>query len=127
MPGPRPGCHDGGMNTVTDETLRISRARLMARGAELRDRIRRVQRDLRRTDHPLPADAPDAAIEMENDEILQALDETARRELHEIEHALERFEAGTFALCEACGAEIEEARLIAVPYTTHCRRCAKDG
>jgi DnaK suppressor protein len=114
------------MNTTTDETLRSARARLVARSAELRDRIQRVQQDLRRAAAPLPHDAPDAAIAVENDEVLQAIDETARRELHHIEHALERIEAGAFATCQDCGVAIEEARLVAIPYTTHCRRCAKD-
>ena len=40
--------------------------------------------------------------------------------------ALERIEAGAFATCQECGAGIEEARLVAVPHATHCRRCAKD-
>ena len=117
----------GTMNTHTDETLRSARARLVARSAELKDRIQRIQQDLRRDHGALPRDAPDAAIVLENDEILQAIDETARRELHQIEHALERIEAGAFATCQECGARIEEARLVAVPHTTHCRSCAKDG
>jgi DnaK suppressor protein len=114
------------MSTPSDETLRSLRARLVARGAELRDRVQRVQQDLRRVSNPLPQDAPDAAIAVENDEILQAIDETARRELMQIEQALERIESGSFARCDNCGAEIEEARLVAVPYTSRCRHCAKD-
>lgn len=115
------------MNTHTDETLRSARARLVARSAELKDRIQRVQMDLRRGDDALPRDAPDAAIVVENDEILQAIDDTARRELQQIEHALERIESGAFATCQECGAGIEDARLVAVPHATLCSRCAKDA
>jgi DnaK suppressor protein len=114
------------MNGNTTESTRNIRARLVARSAELRDRIQRVQQDLRRVSNPLPGDAPDAAIVLENDETLHAIDRTARRELQEIEQALARFEAGTYTTCENCGAEIEEARLIAVPHTARCSRCAKD-
>jgi RNA polymerase-binding transcription factor DksA len=115
------------MNMSVDEDLRTARARLVARGAELRERVGLVGRDLRRETNPLPGDAPDAAVVIENDEVLQAIDETARRELRLIEHALERLEIGAFARCEDCGATIEAARLVAVPYASHCRRCAKDA
>jgi DnaK suppressor protein len=114
-------------NMTQDENLRTARARLVARGAELRERIQRISLDLRRVSNPLPTDAPDAAIVVENDEILQAIDETARRELHLIERALERLEIGAFARCEECGGPIEAARLVAVPYASHCGRCAKDA
>jgi len=115
------------MKTLSDDTLRAARERLMARGADLRDRIQRVSQDLRRSVTPLPRDAPDAAIVLENDEILQAIDETARRELEHIDHALERIDTGTFAICETCGATIEADRHRVVPYATHCRRCAGDA
>jgi DnaK suppressor protein len=115
------------MNTLTDDMLRSSRARLVARGAELKDRIQRIGQDLRRANHPLPRDAPDAAIVIENDEVLQAIDETARRELSQIERALEKIDVGTFSKCESCGREIEAARLVAVPHAAVCGRCAKDA
>jgi DnaK suppressor protein len=114
-------------NTISDEALRSVREQLVARGAELRERVQRVAQDLGRSSTPLPKDAPDAAIMVENDEILQAIDETARRELQQIERALERLEAGTFVICETCGEPIEAERRRAVPYTTYCRRCAKDA
>jgi len=115
------------MNTISDDALRSARERLLARGAELRERVRRIESDLRRSAAPLPRDAPDAAIVLENDEILQAIDETARRELHLIDHALERLDVGTFAICEMCGEPIEAERRHIVPYATYCRECAKDA
>lgn len=115
------------MTMTTDETLRTARARLVARGAELRDRVHRTDQELRRASGPLPQDAPDAAIVLENDEVLHAIKETARRELGHIDHALERIEGGVFSRCEACGAQIEAARLMAVLYATRCQRCAKDS
>ncbi len=76
---------------------------------------------------PLPKDAPDAAIVIENDEILAAIEKAARSELEHIERALERLDEGVFGLCETCGAEIEDKRLKAVPYATQCRGCAGDA
>jgi RNA polymerase-binding transcription factor DksA len=112
---------------MTDDTLRATREQLLARGAELRDRVRRVHDDLRREVTPLPGDAPDAAIVTENDEVLHALDDSARSELNAIDRALERLEAGTYGVCERCGEQIEQARLALVPYSAHCRRCAGDA
>lgn len=115
------------MHTISDENLRSLRAGLLAREAELRDRVRRVQDDLRREGTPLPSDAPDAAVVMENDEILQALDDSARMELKHIAHALERLDAGTYGLCEDCGKRIDVGRLRIVPYAVRCQHCAADA
>lgn len=115
------------MQTMIDDRLRGARAWLLARSAELRERLSRVQSDLRRESTPLPRDAPDAAIVMENDEILRAIDETARSELEQIGHALERIEAGTYGLCEGCHARIDAGRLRAVPYAAKCRDCAPEA
>jgi DnaK suppressor protein len=119
--------HDIPMHTSNDEQLRATRARLLARSAELGERVRRVHDDLRRESVPLPRDAPDAAIVLENDEILQAIDESARGELRQIERALERLEAGTYGTCEKCGGKIDADRLRAVPFAAACRSCAPEG
>lgn len=110
-------------HAFADDELRLTRDRLLIRSAELRDRVQRVRRDLGRQNEPLPRDFSDAAIVLENDEILTAIEQTALAELDRIHLALERMEAGTFALCEACGGEIGADRLRAVPYATHCRPC----
>ena len=115
------------MLKIADEQLRTIRDRLVARSAELSERRRRVNDDLRRESVPLPRDAPDAAIVVENDQILQALDEAARSELGQIDRALERLEIGTFGTCESCGGKIDAERLRIVPYAMKCRRCASDG
>ena len=78
------------MQTMIDDHLRSARQWLLARSAELRERLNRVHDDLRRETTPLPRDAPDAAIVMENDEILRAIDEAARSELVQIGRAFER-------------------------------------
>ena|SRR5690349_11585645 len=114
------------MHITHDDSLRTIREALLARGEELRDRSRRVQDDLRRRFTSLPRDAPDAAIVLENDEVLEAVDESARSELRQIERALARLETGTYGLCEECGRHIESARLRAVPYALRCQRCAAE-
>jgi DnaK suppressor protein len=52
-----------------------------------------------------------------------ALRRNAQQLLTKVEDALERFEQGTYGICEQCGAEIDPARLKALPYATLCLRC----
>lgn len=52
-----------------------------------------------------------------------ALRQNLERLLDQVEDALERFEAGTYGLCERCGGEIDPARLKALPYVTLCLSC----
>jgi DnaK suppressor protein len=113
------------MNTASEDQIRSVRQELIERGAELRERVERVRRDLGRVREPLPRDSDDAAIMIENDEVLQAIEQTAAGELRNIERALQRLEVGTFALCDKCGAEIDAERLSIIPYATHCRHCAR--
>lgn len=44
--------------------------------------------------------------------------------LGEVERALGRLEDGTYGTCVQCGAEINEARLEAMPATPYCINCA---
>jgi DnaK suppressor protein len=111
------------MSTIIDDRVRSVRSGLLARSAELRDRLQRVCSDFRREREPLPRDAPDAALAMENDEVLEAIERTSARELEHIQAALERIDQGVYGLCAKCGAEIDVERLRAVPYAIHCRTC----
>lgn len=127
MGGPAPACEAGAMIFNDDDHLRNARVRLLARGAELRERIQRIQADLGRVREPLPRDSTDAAIVLENDEVLQAIAATATLELRHIEHALERLDAGGHGVCEKCASDIGDARLELVPYATRCERCERSA
>jgi DnaK suppressor protein len=52
-----------------------------------------------------------------------ALHENARQLLVKVTDALDRFDQGTYGTCERCNAEIDPARLEALPYATLCLRC----
>jgi DnaK suppressor protein len=47
------------------------------------------------------------------------------RLIQKIEEALELIEEGTFGICEECGEEISEERLMARPVTTLCIQCKR--
>ncbi len=52
-----------------------------------------------------------------------ALENRVRQEMSDIEHALEKFEKGTYGLCENCGQPIDPARLEILPQATYCVNC----
>ena len=51
------------------------------------------------------------------------LERSLRATLAEIDHALEKFEAGTYGKCEECGQNIEQERLEARPQASLCMGC----
>jgi DnaK suppressor protein len=51
------------------------------------------------------------------------LENRTRQELASIEHALEKFEKGTYGLCDNCGQLIAPERLEALPQASLCVNC----
>ncbi len=54
-----------------------------------------------------------------------ALRQNLERTLRQVEHALRRFEKGTYGVCEECGQEIDPERLAVLSYATLCLNCAE--
>ncbi len=52
-----------------------------------------------------------------------ALEKRVGESLNEVEHALQKYEAGTYGLCDSCGQAIEQARLEAIPQASLCLSC----
>jgi DnaK suppressor protein len=52
-----------------------------------------------------------------------ALEKRLGESLNEVEHALQKYEAGTYGLCDSCGQAIEQARLEALPQASLCLSC----
>jgi len=59
------------------------------------------------------------------------LEKSIREQLASVEHALQKFEDGTYGLCDSCGKPIPPERLEALPQATLCLDCkarqAKDA
>lgn len=100
-----------------------TREQLLQKRLELQDRIRRIENDLQRRSSSLSADAPDRAMEISNDDVLQGIEAAARSELAQVDAALARLDSGREQSCEACGVPISRERLDAVPYATRCVTC----
>jgi DnaK suppressor protein len=94
----------------------------------LRERIMRAATDLEADDDGLgeinsaagDQHLADHASDLVDLEVDQTLGENADNVVAEIDAALARIDAGTYGLCAACGAQIPEERLDAVPYATLC-------
>lgn len=52
-----------------------------------------------------------------------AMENRVRQEMVGVEHALHKFEEGTYGKCDNCGKSIDPARLEALPQATLCLDC----
>jgi len=52
-----------------------------------------------------------------------ALEKRTSEQLAEVERALEKFDNGTYGICENCGKSINPERLEALPQALYCMEC----
>jgi DnaK suppressor protein len=71
-------------------------------------------------------DTYDLASEERDREISFILSDRERSKVKNIDDALERMEEGSYGVCDACGLEIAEERLTAMPFTRLCRDCQQE-
>ncbi len=92
---------------------------------ELTHRIEAIESDVQHKKEPVEKDFAEQVTQRENDEVLHAIDSEAHQTVMLIDAALARIEEGNYGVCTACGIEIPEKRLSAVPYATTCVNCAE--
>ncbi len=71
---------------------------------------------------PFPDPTDRASLETDRNFTLRIRDRE-RKLISKIREALDRIESGTYGICELCGGDIAEKRLIARPVTTMCIDC----
>lgn len=98
------------------------RAQLEGRLASLLRRVGTIEGDLKQVHD---RDSEERAIELENDEVLEGLDEMTLGEIRQIRAALRHIESGSYGTCSTCGEPIGSERLAAVPSATTCVRCTR--
>jgi len=103
------------------------REQLLAMRQELLLRVSEIQKDLRNENNPIEKDFEEQAVQMENEEVLNALDAESRATLLKIDHALQRIDAGNYDICAMCDTRIPIERLRAMPYTELCVDCAAEA
>ena len=98
--------------------------KLRKKKGELEDRLGRVETSLRKT---YAKDWQEQSIERESDEVVEALDESIRTELSQINAALARVDKNEYGICAVCDDPIPVGRLEALPYTDRCVSCASES
>ena len=90
----------------------------------LRDQIAKLELALEERPDNGPGQADPAATRWE---INLALLVQSRKRAKEIEQALSRVKRGEYGICRECGAPIQPDRLVVLPSTKLCIRCARAG
>ena len=100
-------------------TYRLAEVQADLRAADLR------RRSVTETSARGVLDRKDEAMEGQLSVVDERGEERDRRELGEIEAALQRFDAGTYGDCAMCGEPIVFQRLLAQPAAARCADCQR--
>ena len=102
------------------DLLESKRKRLLEELEELEDSSRSTE--VRREGSPFGKREEEATESFELEKRL-AVEKQVRDHLAEVEHALEKFEKGTYGVCDGCGQPIAANRLEALPQASLCLSC----
>jgi DnaK suppressor protein len=100
--------------------LESERKRLLSEMEQLKSVVRPA--DERREGSPFGKREEEATESFELEKRL-SLEKRIKGQLADVEHALKKFEEGTYGRCDNCGQPIDPARLEALPQASLCLRC----
>ena len=111
----------------TDTGFNLLRARLENERGRLTEELEQLKASVpsmeeRREGSPFGKREEEATETLELEKRL-ALERRIREQSAEVEHALSKFEEGTYGLCDSCGQPIDPARLEALPQASLCLNC----
>lgn len=96
---------------LTPAILTELRTALLRRQADLRQQIADLQQNVRARADPLdtveidaPGDEGDSSVDLQDWDDTHQLLLDLQAQLAEVEHALGKFDTGTYGICERCGA-----------------------
>lgn len=104
--------------------LQQAKQRLLDAKDEIEARLARTHKHLYGKEAPVSANFHEQVVESSNDALVHTLEEEGRAELQQINQALQRIDSGDYPYCSKCGNAIGEARLMAIPFTAVCIKCA---
>lgn len=61
---------------------------------------------------------------IQNKSVMEANLRNKKKKLSKLNLALSKLDSENFGICDTCGNEIQEARIILMPESTNCVRCA---
>lgn len=101
--------------------------RLKQEQEQLRNELRQLKAEEKSADEQREGSPfgkrEESATEVFEREKRLTLEKRLASALAEVEHALKKYEAGTYGLCDMCGRPIEAARLEALPQANLCLEC----
>ena len=100
--------------------LESEQKHLIEQSEQLKANIRPA--DERREGSPFGKREEEATESLELEKRL-ALEKQIAGHLAEVEHALRKFDEGTYGLCDICGQQIDHGRLEALPQANLCLSC----
>ena len=103
-------------SNIKPEVISECKKRLMLAKAELLNRIR-LQQDEIKKGVDLSGDEIDQTVAQQTEHALLTFQHKMRQQLFEIESAFARIELGTYGVCEETDETIEIERLMALPWT----------
>jgi len=112
---------------VNKKMMEELRSRLESEQKHLLGELEQIEIDarpseVRREGSPFGKREEEATESLELEKRL-ADEKRVKTNLAEIEHALQKFEEGTYGLCDSCGQPIAPERLEALPQASLCVKC----
>jgi DnaK suppressor protein len=108
------------------KNIRNSRQRLSEEYQNLLQAINRNRLAAKELAVQNTEDEVDLATISQNRELLYDLHESDFLRLRSVQEALKTIDSGQYGECVRCGEDINEKRLMAVPWTTLCIRCQEE-
>ena len=106
-----------------NEIAKEARKRLLDRRKAIEASIAEVEKDEQQLHSGAQPDILDVATHRAPIEVLESLRNSQRRELAEVDAALERIEKGSYGTCQTCGGAVGRQRLRAIPEARFCIDC----
>lgn len=99
------------------------RTQLLAKRAELLDRVRSARDTEQQSNAEEAPDLGDRALSTVTRDLMYLLTGSERDLVKRVDESLERITTGGFGACVHCGEPIQSARLEALPWARHCIDC----
>src|ERR1700676_4521855 len=109
-----------GTASMDKKRLDYYKKKLQTKREELARSIARTEEEGRSADDDPTVDLADKAANSYTKEFLFGQNNTDRTTLQQIDEALERIKKSTYGVCEHCETELQQKRLEAVPWASHC-------
>ena len=114
---------DSGAQNMDKKRLEYYKKKLQTKREELLRSIARTEEEGRSADDDPTVDLADKAANSYTKEFLFGQNNTDRSTLAQIDNALERIRTNQYGTCMHCETELQQKRLEAVPWASHCTTC----